>query len=437
MRRGDAPALFGPIRTLFEVGTLGGMTDGQLLDRFRAGGDSAAGPAFAALVERHGPMVLGVCRRVLEDDHLAEDAFQATFLVLVRRGRSLRAGDALGGWLHRVAQRVALRAKVRSDRWRRRERAELKEVAVEAPDRAERDESRAIIDAEVDRLGAAFRLPVVLCDLEGLTQEEAARQLRCPVGTVKSRLARGRSRLRDRLARRGLVAPAVPPALAKLPPMLVDRTAQEALQFVAGRSVAAAVASSVANSLAHKELFAMTFARWTIPGAFATVVILAASGAVLLGKGPDPLPPLAPPAPRTLAVTPGPAPAPPALTLAATGRVVDPNGQPVAGATVLVREWSTWRTIGMTPEQYAALNRGELIADILAEGRTDADGRFRFADIAAPVFPGERGQWVGKTEFPYDVSSATTGRPTTRPPWWPPSPTGCPFGSSATAAASG
>ncbi len=409
MNHADSPAVLEGMRTLFSAGAMGLLTDGQLLDRFGSGADDAAEPAFAALVERHGPMVLGVCRRLLKDDHLAEDAFQATFLVLARRGATIRAGEALGGWLHRVARRVARRSKVSLDRRRRLERSEVGEVVVPSTDLAERREVWAVIDAEVDRLGATHRLPIVLCDLEGLTHEEAARHLQWPVGTVKSRLARGRSRLGARLKRLGF-APGVTlgaglglvpaGASAAVPSALVALTARGAVGFAAGRPLAALAASTVV-ALAKKELSAMTLARWTIPGTLAALGTLAASGAVLLGGPPEPTRPASPLIPLAVPVAQGPAPAPPATTLGATGQVVDQAGRPVPGATVLIREWSTWRTRGFRPEQYARLNRGETIPDILARTQTDARGQFRFEEVAGPAFPSV--PEVGKTVFPYDL----------------------------------
>jgi RNA polymerase sigma factor (sigma-70 family) len=399
MGRGQSTAILDQFRTLFGVGALGPLSDEQLLDCFGSGGGEASEPAFAALVERHGPMVLGVCRRVLGDDHLAEDAFQATFLVLARRSRTIRDRDALGPWLHRVARRVARRSKVRSDRGRRRERPEAGEVAVMSEDLAERNEIRAVVDDEVDRLADSYRLPIVLCDLEGLTHEQAAQRLRWPVGTVKSRLARGRARLGDRLRRRGLAPEGTP---ASVPASLVALTARAAVRFAAARSAASLAASSV-TSLAEKELLAMTLARWTLAGSIAAVGALAASTAILIAKPAQPTAP-APAPPPTLAQAPvvqKPAPGPPVMILTASGRVVDQAGRPIAGATVFVREWSTWRTGWESDEQTAALMRGELIPDVLATTRTDADGRFRIEGVAAPAFP-HRPE-AGKSAFPWDV----------------------------------
>src|SRR5215469_9886075 len=203
----------------------GGLSDGALLERFTARGEEAA---FEALLQRHGPMVLGVCRRVLGDVHEAEDAFQATFLVLVRSARSVGKAGSVGSWLHGVAHRTALKARAARAARRRHERR----VAVMASKADGADvawaELRQVLDEEVGRLPEACRGPFVLCYLEGKTYDEAARLLGCPKGTVSTRLTRARELLRARLTRRGLAlsagllatalcqgaAPAVPPALA-------------------------------------------------------------------------------------------------------------------------------------------------------------------------------------------------------------------------------
>jgi RNA polymerase sigma factor (sigma-70 family) len=182
-------------------------TDGQLLQRFAAKQDEAA---FAILVRRHGTMVLGVCRRVLDNEHDAEDAFQATFLVLARQAQSIRKLESVGSWLYGVAYRISLRA--RSDAARRRA---LEEQARTMPEQdpfveAAWRELRPVLDEEVDRLPAKYRAPIILCYLEGKTNTEAARELGWTKGTVSGRLARARELLRTRLARRGVtVAPAL------------------------------------------------------------------------------------------------------------------------------------------------------------------------------------------------------------------------------------
>lgn len=233
--RGDGTALSG-IRTLLCVGTSLASTDEQLVRRFVSRGE-AAEVAFAALVERHGPMVLRVCRDVLRDPHRAEDAFQATFLILALKAGTIRDRGSVASWLFGVARRVAGRARIRDAMRVRNERRWL--AAVE-PDEQLATSPIPIpeVHEEVDRLPEKYRAPVVLCYLEGLTHEEAAARLRVPVGTVKVRLSRARERLRGRLTRRGL-APAF--ALASpvtapghLPPSLIRATAAAAMRIAPG-----------------------------------------------------------------------------------------------------------------------------------------------------------------------------------------------------------
>ena len=177
------------------------QTDGQLLERFITQQDEAA---FALLVERHGPMVLGLCRRVLRDSHDAEDAFQATFLVLFRRASAIQKRASVSSWLFGVAWRTALRARERRARVRALELAASIKTAASTPEPAW-DDVAYMLDEEVSRLPEKYREPVVLCYLKGATYEEAALQLGCPKGTVAIRLSRARERLRVSLTRRGVV----------------------------------------------------------------------------------------------------------------------------------------------------------------------------------------------------------------------------------------
>jgi RNA polymerase sigma factor (sigma-70 family) len=177
------------------------LTDGQLLDRFLARRDDAA---FEALVKRHGAMVLGVCRRVLGNAADAEDAFQATFLVLVRKAHAVRPRELVGNWLHGVAYRTALRARSAAAQRRAKERQVLPMPRQETlPDETWRD-VQPLLDRELNGLPEKYRVPIVLCDLEGKARREAARQLGWPEGTLSCRLARGRALLARRLARYGL-----------------------------------------------------------------------------------------------------------------------------------------------------------------------------------------------------------------------------------------
>jgi RNA polymerase sigma factor (sigma-70 family) len=243
---------------LFNLGVIGELSDGQLLERFATAGGEAAELAFAALVERHGPMVLRICRNCLRDANDVEDAFQATFLVLVRRARALWVEDSLAPWVHRVARRIAVRARANAARRRDRERRAAEGRPVMAPGDEPDDGLVALLHEEIDRLPERCRVPVVLCDLEGLTHEQAARRLSWPIGTVKSRLMSGRERLRTRLVRRG-VAPAIAlmktmtatpvrSASAAVPVNLMEATVQAARRIAAGAGAtsAGAVPATVA-----------------------------------------------------------------------------------------------------------------------------------------------------------------------------------------------
>jgi RNA polymerase sigma factor (sigma-70 family) len=288
--RNSANALGKQMRTLFDVGALGAMPDRGLLDHFTRGGETSEA-AFATLVERHGTMVLHVCRQLLVDGHLAEDAFQVTFLLLARRACSIHDPDALAGWLHRVARRVALRALGGIRRRHDRERPEAGDFAVAAivDNPVERAELCAIVHEEIDRLGDAQRLPILLCALEGLSHEEAAQRLRLPVGTVKSRLVRGRRRLEGRLARRGL-APAValatglfarPASAVPVPLVLAVATTRAALEGALATAGTVgpvpALVSSEIPLLLENELSAIFLAKVEL----ATAVTLAACAAVV------------------------------------------------------------------------------------------------------------------------------------------------------------
>jgi RNA polymerase sigma factor (sigma-70 family) len=180
-------------------------TDAALLGRFVRARD---GDAFAALVRRHWPMVWRVCRRVLHDAHEAEDAAQAAFLVLARKAAAIHRPDRLAAWLHGTAHHLALNCRTADARRQRREARGPRAASAPPPrDPLEQLTARellAFVDEEVRRLPEVYRLPVILCCLEGHTQEEAARRLGWSPGSVKGRLERGRARLRARLAGRGL-----------------------------------------------------------------------------------------------------------------------------------------------------------------------------------------------------------------------------------------
>lgn len=224
--------------------------DGKLLERFQVRQDPEA---FAALMRRHGSLVLGVCRRVLGDAHEAEDAFQATFLLLVRNIASIRNETSVASWLARVAYRLALAARIRAERRRLRERRVARREEAEMSDPASRT-MWAVLDEELNRLPEKYHAPLVLCYLQGKTGTEAAQELGWPPGTVAGRLARARELLRGRLSRRGVMLgtgvlsalPALPAHAAALVSLeLMEATRRNALH-VAVNGAASALPAEVA-----------------------------------------------------------------------------------------------------------------------------------------------------------------------------------------------
>jgi RNA polymerase sigma factor (sigma-70 family) len=262
-------------------------TDEQLLDRFVSQGDAAA---FEMLVRRHGPMVLGVCRRLLHHPQDAEDAFQATFLVLVRKAASLGQREFLGNWLYGVAYRTALDARAAAMRRRKRE----KQVS-SMPEPEIRDDSedwrdlRPFLDQELNRLPDKYRIPIVLCDLEGRTRRDAAEQLAIPVGTLSGRLTTAREMLAKRLTRRGLVLSgtamiaALSPsaASAAVPSPLVASTVQAGTAIAAGQAGAAVVSVPV-TALAEGVVKAMLVKKLKIATAVLLTVVVVGAAAVMV-----------------------------------------------------------------------------------------------------------------------------------------------------------
>jgi RNA polymerase sigma factor (sigma-70 family) len=285
MAKGRLGGVFRDVQTLLRAGTTGGLTDGHLLEEFRTRGGEARERAFASLVERHGPAVLRACRSILRDEHAAEDAFQAVFLVLARKAGSLRVRDSLAPWLHQVACRVAWCARASAARRRRHERTAAGMADPSACD-AGPDDLGPLIHEEIDRLPGRYRAPIVLCFLEGLTREQAAGQLRWPLGTLQSRLARGRERLRERLIRRGAAPSAVltgwirsETARAVVPAALAGSTTRAALSSAAGRLAVIGLISAP-SALTEEVLKAMWLHKLRmIAGGMIAGVILAAGAA--------------------------------------------------------------------------------------------------------------------------------------------------------------
>jgi RNA polymerase sigma factor (sigma-70 family) len=232
MSRSPGPAISGPLLRLFGEGSLIGLTEHELLDRFRTSGDEQA---FEALVDRHGPMVLSVCRRVLGPGPDADDAFQATFLVLARKAGQLRSRALVGPWLHRVALRASWRAAAVARRRRRFEGPAGDALDQMVGPDVRPDPDHELLHREIDRLPASYRRVVLLCDLSGHSHSEAASLLGWPLGTVKGRHFRARELLRSRLSRLGLAVSAVTLAQAgtraSVPVGLAVKVAQAATRI--------------------------------------------------------------------------------------------------------------------------------------------------------------------------------------------------------------
>jgi RNA polymerase sigma factor (sigma-70 family) len=287
------------LQSIFQGESVSGLSEWQLLERYVERRDEVA---FEALVTRHGPMVLGVCRRLLGGSPEAEDAFQATFLVLVRRARDLRPRDAIGPWLYGVATRVAARARAQVARHRRFQASGLDLPVPDQPGGAVDPDLVEILDQELSRLPGKYRSPVVLCYLEGRTHEEAARDLQWPLGTVKGRLSRARELLRSRLARRGFAPSAGVMGVLSSPDLrtvldrpLVGSTVGASARMAAGQAVAHVVSRSI-TSLVEGVLATMFFSKikWAALAAVATGFAFT-SAAVLGRQDAEPKPDQTPP----------------------------------------------------------------------------------------------------------------------------------------------
>jgi RNA polymerase sigma factor (sigma-70 family) len=336
-RNGDA---LRQIHRLFGEGTLAGLPDGRLLERYVAHRDELA---FQALVQRHGPMVMAVCRGVLNDPNDADDAFQAAFLLLARKVRSIWIDGSIGGWLHRVAWRIAFQVKTDVARRRR-----LEQKAAELAGARERfsppwDDAGAVLHQEIDRLPERYRKPIVLCYLEDMTYQQAANSLQWSEGTTRGRLARGKQLLRDRLTRRGVAftaaaigAGSAAPTVSAVSMPLLRATTRAAGHIALGESAAAGTVSTTTVALMKQAMRSMMIARLKIAAAAALIVgALTGLATGLAAMGPTgPAAPISAP-PRIGAHDPAPEPVKAtskAETLAYRGRVLGPSGQPVAGA---------------------------------------------------------------------------------------------------------
>jgi RNA polymerase sigma factor (sigma-70 family) len=314
------------------------VADGELLRRFARDNDQAA---FATVVRRHTPLVLGVCRRVLPTAQDAEDACQATFLVLARKAASVGWRPSVAGWLYAVARKVAGNARVAARRRARREAAAAAPDVVMPVDRMTGRELLAALDAELDQLPPRYRDPLVLCFLQGLTRDEAAVHLGVPLGTLHTRIDRGRKKLATALTRRGMTLGAGLLACAT-----ASRVGATPSRLVNG--ILAAVRGNVSKGVADLSRGVVTNGA----GTKAVLLMVAMLGAAILGVGA-----MSPPAdgPKSDKAMPARADQPAAKgelkpagdekgePVEVSGRVVDPDGKPVAGATVAVWTRATRR----------------------------------------------------------------------------------------------
>jgi RNA polymerase sigma factor (sigma-70 family) len=277
------------------------LRDGELLGRFVERHDEAA---LAALVRRHGPMVWGVCRRALHNHHDAEDAFQATFLVLVRKAASIVPREMVGNWLYGVAHQTALQARRTAARRRAREVQVTKMPDTEDVRQDQWSDLQPVLDEELSRLPDRYRAVIVLCDLEGRTRKEVARQLGVPDGTVGGRLARARAMLAKRLARRGVTLSggalaamlSLNAASAGVPASVVISTTRAASCYAAGQTAASVIAANAA-SLTEGVVKAMLVSKLKVAAA-AVLAVAALFGSIPLfyrtladepAKGTDPI----------------------------------------------------------------------------------------------------------------------------------------------------
>jgi RNA polymerase sigma factor (sigma-70 family) len=277
MVSGRWQSVFRHVRELLQASNSQPVSDRELLDRFVSAGDQ---DAFALLLERHGPKVMGVCRHLLRDTHRADDAFQATFLVFVRKAGTIRKRQSVGSWLYGVAFRTALKARTRAQRIQAYERQVDPMPTSDFRAEALEHDVRPMVLEEIHRLPEKYQAPVLLCYFDGKSEQEAAEELRWPAGTVRARMARARELLRSRLARRGLALSTAQLVVllagdslpAAVPVALVNSTLEAVGLLVAGQSVVPALISAEAATLAAGVLKSMWIAKLRIGASLVMVV---------------------------------------------------------------------------------------------------------------------------------------------------------------------
>lgn len=382
--------LLSQLRSLAAKQASSALSDPQLLEQFRT---QRSETAFAALVRRHGPMVWNVCRRVLGNHHDAEDAFQAVFLVFVRQAATIRKQESISSFLHSIAYRIAVKLKATAARRMARERTQARPPIDDPCDDLTWRELRSVLDEELAKLSEQHRAPLVLCYLEGKTQDEAARLLGWSKNTFRRRLERGRATLARRLTSRGLTLPA-----ALTAPLLIDGAAQAALPpLLAANTVRAGLAAAMGNTvngLVSAQVIALaenaTASLLTKKASIALILLASLTlggGGLLAHRAVQD---------RSSAEAP-PAPPPPARraskdhAIEIKGRVLDPDGKPVAAAKVYV-------------STYTEKDR----SDPKMRTKSDAEGRFRFTanptevdrnEIVVASAPGYGPDWVALKEI--------------------------------------
>jgi RNA polymerase sigma factor (sigma-70 family) len=374
------------LRRLAAVGGPAGPSDGELLHRFAAAGDTTA---FEALLRRHGPMVLGVCRRVLRHEQDAEDAFQATFLTLARRAAAVRKHESVGSFVYGVAYRQANNLRAARARRAVREARAAPPRAADPLDEITVREAQELLDAELSRLPERLRAPLVLCCLEGLARDVAARQLGLPLRTFKARLERARGLLRARLGRRGLTL-----LVALSTALLGESAARAGSPASLFHSTLQAAAGATRAAAAPPAPWALAGARLKISVALLLAAGIVASGAGLLAQRGG-----APPGPAGAAAAPPAAASPEVRT--------DPRGDPLPPGALARMGTVRWRLEGPPADAMAVAPDGKTLVTVnAAKGIVVWDTATGRALRQIPEDPEQRKQWLGEPFWSVSAVSA-------------------------------